>query len=471
MTVFTTHGMLAQDNRTLRTYNLWDCVATARAARAMVQEMRDTGQWGHWEKAVWPLVAPVLDMQERGMRLDTRAQGTFRRKVQRELAEIDEVLCKADPTGAIAKPCGKSPHGLNSNERLAVFLFDVLSLKSQKATATGKRSVDQDSLLRVLKSLRKKDEHARPILYDVFHRSRLKTILERYLDLVPDADGQVRATIKMGGAESGRFAYARPALQQLPPECRHMFIPRDEHVFISADYSQVEARIAAYLAEDDGDIRVFETPGLDIHAETAKELFGWSQAHWEALTVEQRKGARNYAKTFRYRLMYGGAPDGEGMKTYCPCPRCEGHQPPTLDLPLLKITKAGEGWLSRHSRVLTWRAALEKEVQFSRCLTNKLGRKRFFFAPVRVCKREVYNWPIQSMAAELINRAMVLGHEEYGLPFVMQLHDSLMVEVPLSEVAARSAQLREVMEQPVPELGGVVFPVDLDVEVAWGRPT
>jgi DNA polymerase-1 len=498
MKVSIAHAMLQQPDETLRSYNLWDCVATARSARMMIDEMRDNRQLDYWHRCVWPLVEPVLAMQERGLLIDMKEQRDLEHRLKGELLDIDKGIIAHDPATkwaeakaeckrisgdefneddwispydlkkAVGLPCGKSPNGLNSGDRVGVFLFDTLGLKPGKSTATGRRSVDQESLMKVLGGLRKKDEHARPVLYDMFHRSRLKTVLQRYLHMVPDVDGRIRPSVKMAGTETGRFAYSRPALQQAPPEIRQIFIPAPGHVFVSADYSQLEARISAYLADDQQDIAVFEDPRGDIHTSTAKELFGWDQMRWLKLPLEQRKAARNYAKTFRYGLMYGGKPETLKMKTYCPCPRCEEHLPPTMDLPRLKVTESSRRWLGNHPRVLAWRNEVSKSVNRDRSYTNIFGRKRFYFGPASSVKREAWNWPIQSTAADLINRAMVNGHRRYQLPFVLQMHDELMMEVLEGDVDACTAQLREVMEEPVPELGGVSFPVDVDVEVRWG---
>jgi DNA polymerase I-like protein with 3'-5' exonuclease and polymerase domains len=487
------HAMLQQPDETLRSYNLWDCVATARIAKAMIQEMRDNRQYEFWHRSFWPLVEPVLAMQRRGLGLDVKAMRDLEHRLKLELLEIDTAIISNDPaTGwlrakeaaqkeegfdekdwvcpydlkkAVGAPCGKSPNGLNSSDRVGVFLFDTLGLKTGGSTATGRRSVNQEALMRVLGGLRKKDEHARPVIYDLFHRSRLKTILQRYLHMVPDADGRLRPNVKMAGTETGRFAYSKPALQQAPPEIREIFVPASGCVFVSADYKQLEARISAYLTEDHRDIAVFEDPEQDIHTATALELFGDSI---DPTNKSQFKAARNYAKTFRYRLMYGGNPDTLKSKTYCPCPRCEEHLPPTMNLPKLKIKESQERWLSNHSRIQSWRGEVSKAVGYDRSYTNPFGRKRFYFGPASAVRRECWNWPIQSTAADLINRAMVNGHRRYQLPFVLQMHDELMMEVPEGDLNASIAQLREVMEEPVPELGGVSFPVDVDVEVRWG---
>ena len=132
------------------------------------------------------------------------------------------------------------------------------------------------------------DEGAQPILEALFHRSRLQTIDERYLNVEPHPDGRVRARVKMYGTKTYRFAYAEPALQQMPPECRHFFVPPPGSILISVDYSQLEARLLAYLAHDETSIRVFQAGG-DVHTANAADLFNLT-------TTEVGKAARNFAK-------------------------------------------------------------------------------------------------------------------------------------------------------------------------------
>lgn len=452
----------------LERYNLLDCVATASIIAPMLEELRDHGMEAFWREEVWPLVPAVIGMQARGLLVDRAAKAALRRRIRAELAVVDEAILAADTSGELSKPTGKYPHGLNANNRVATFLYERLGLKVPKRTEGGKPSVDQESLVRLWRDLRKKDEHARGVLGDLFHRTKLQTMDERYLEFYIHEDGRVRPSVKMIGTETLRFAYSDPPLQQVTPEIRAMFPPSEGCVFVAVDYSQLEARIQAHLAQVRRDLAILES-GEDLHALTAQEIFELDPHQWGDLDPAQAKGMRNYAKSFRYRLAYGGDPAQVGKlgaRVFCPCPRCRKPEDVEVNLPPGTITRAGQRFLGNRPEIAAWREARLREVRDTRCLTV-VGRKRYFFGPLASVKREVFNFPIQFLAAWRINRAM-RGLDALGAPIVMQVHDSLMVECPREEAGHWRDVMREQMEDRVDELGGVEFPVDVEVQAPWG---
>ena len=343
----------------LERYNLLDCVATASIIAPMLEELRDHGMEAFWREEVWPLVPAVMRMQARGLLVDRAAKTALRRKIRAELAVVDGAILATDTSGELRKPTTKYPHGLNANNRVAAFLYERLGLKVSKRTEGGKPSVDQEALVRLWRDLRKKDEHARGVLGDLFHRTKLQTMDERYLEFYIHDDNRVRPSVKMIGTETLRFAYSDPPLQQVPPEIRAVFVPSEGCVFLAADYSQLEARIQAHLAGVRRDLDIL-TSGEDLHSLTAQEIFELSPHQWGDLDPTQAKGMRNYAKSFRYRLAYGGDPSQVGMlgtKNFCPCPRCAHLAPPMVNLPPGTITKAGQRFLGNRPEIEVERAA------------------------------------------------------------------------------------------------------------------
>ena len=453
----------------LERYNLLDCTTTASMIGPMLAELRDHKMDTFWKEEVWPLVSAVRGMQRRGLLVSERARVALRRRVRGDLEEVDAAILAADPSGQLAKPTDKYPNGLNATPRVAAFLYDQLGLKVPKRTAGKKPSVDQEALIRLWRDLRKKDEHARPVLENLFHRSKLQTVDERYLEFFVHEDGRVRPSIKMIGTETLRFAYSDPPLQQITPEVRTLFHPAEGCVFLAADYSQLEARIQAHIAGVRRDLDILES-GLDLHTLTAQEIFEIPPEQWADLDPAQAKGMRNYAKSFRYRLAYGGDPGQLGQlgnKNFCPCPRCAHHAPPMVNLKPGTITQAGQRFLGNRPEIEVWREARLAEVRETRALTV-VGRRRYFFGPLSAVKREVFNFPIQFLAAWRINRAMRELHYRWGAPLVMQKHDELIAEVPTAEVEVWEDRMRRAMESPVEELGGVRFPVDVEVQSPWG---
>lgn len=458
ITVNTNHKWLSMDGDLVARYNAWDCIATARVYHSIIQEMRENRQLQHFKRVFWPLVPAVMGMQRRGFLTDREALREYTEEVDNEIAETETIIMAHTENKKL---------NLRSPTQRGVWLYDELGLKCGKRTPTGARSTDHEALFWILQHLRLKDRPHVPALHALFHRSRYNTIRTRYLKLDLDADDCIYPTIRMGKVETLRMAYANPPLQQWPKEARHIFRARPGHVFIAADYSQLEARILALFSEDHVSLNAFAS-GEDIHASNARDLFGYSQEDWDALTPQQHKETRNFAKAFLYGISYGGRAETLKTKTYCPCVKCKDKVPASLSLKRSAIKEAEERWFSRHYPVQMWRERLVRDVGYGRkrSYTTPFGYKRYFFTPPPALFTELYNFPMQATAAGLVNRATVALHE-LGAPLILNMHDELMLESPEKETEYWTAALKEAMETPVPELGETKFPVDLKVGENW----
>ena len=471
--VNTDHKFLQLTDDTLGCYNLHDASETAKLVGPLTKELKTNGQWEYYLAQVEPLQYAVLAMQKRGLLVDKGALGSLKRSIGEELAETDERILEADESTELRKPTAKYPNGLGSPKRVGEFLFNQLGLKPLKKTEKGFNSTDQEALFRLLKGLRKKDTHARPILEDLFHRSRLKTLLQRYMDFDIDSDGRVRAQVKMYGTKTMRFAYAKPALQQFPPELWPVFIAKPGHVFLAVDYQQLEAKLLAYLARDEPAIETFES-GLYIHAENAKDLFGYSDKHWDSFSPKMVKAHTILSKGFLYGISYGGVTETMKIRLYCPCPLCVDKVPPTLNLKREEMKTAEMRWFQLHPAVRRFQRDLVRHVSRAHCYESPLfpGAKRYISAPYsKDLEREIKNLPMQFGAALLMNDAQRRLHEELSAPIVLQRHDEFVLEIPEGEVDYWAREVRRVMEAPVEGLGGVSFGVDVEVGRSWGSLT
>jgi DNA polymerase-1 len=445
----------------MQRYNCFDVLATVRAWRGLERVLRANNQWDYYDQRVRPLLHPIMNVQRRGLRVDTDELTRLRHDLGEELADTERRIRAYSP----------DPYTLNLNAsaQRAQLLYDQVGFKEPPPTNDRPaRSTNQSALLWILQHLRKKDEPHRDLLEQLFHRSRLNTILTRYLTLQLDPDGRIRPRIKLTGAETGRLAYADPAIQQWPREIRTLLVPEPGYVFIAADYSQIEARILAILANDQASLDVFAAGG-DVHAANARDLFELSEADWAAANPTVLEESRNFAKTFLYGISYGGEPETMKTKTFCPCPKCAEKVPATATLTKEAISRASQRWFAIHAPVLRWRDALGEEVRRTHQYTNPMGRKRYFCEPWPTFLRPLYNTPMQSTAADIINDATVRLDQQYAARIVLQHHDMLMLEVPEGKADHWSRVLRQEMERPVPELGNAVFPVDLKKGVSWGR--
>lgn len=440
-------------------YNGWDTYATALIHRALVKEMEARGDTAYYEREVWPTMPAVLAMQRRGIPVDVPQLRKIGNEYRAELEATDD---------AIRTLVNAPDLNLNAPQQRAKVLFGTLGFTAPKRTATGKDSTDQDVLNSLYNKLGKRDDR-RPVLEKMFHRSKVNTIVTRYLTMYPRND-RVFPTVKFCGTETERLAYARPAVQQWPANGRWLrmrSIVRASPgcVFVAADHSQVEARLLAILANDTVSLDAFAA-GEDIHAVNTCDLFAYSRAEYAGLAAQQQKGSRNYGKSFLYKISYGGAAELLKAKAFCPCPVCVEDVPPIVHLSRDAAAAAGARWFAKHRPVLTFRAQLERDITARHFWESPIGGRRWIFKPWKEAQREAYNIPMQWLASQIVRRSMRRLHAKRA-PMVLQMHDSIMLEVPRNEESAARAMLTEAMEQPVAELGGAVFPVDVKVGERW----
>ena len=466
--VTTDHKWLQLPDELTARYNHWDCYNTARLVPKVENQLDRAGNRDFFTDYFWPLVPVVTDMQRRGVGyLDREVRNSLRRKLRSEIAQLEkDILDGTDPTNYTDKL-------FNSPKQLAKLLFDEWGLPKAKPTRKNPsgRSTDLAALGGILSRLRKRDEPYRLRLYDLFHHSRLQTILERYLVVEGDPDGRVRPTIKLGGTETGRFAYAGgpgEAIQQWPPEVRGLIRAAPGCVFVARDYSQLEARILAILAQDRVSLAAF-AEGRDVHLQNTLDLFGFSQAQFDQLPPKNKVAFRNFAKVFLYGLSYGGKADSIKMKLFCPCARCTHKAPPQVNLSKLEVVRAASRWEQIHWPVMEWRAKLVESVYGhgqDRTWTSPFGWRRRLWEPRSLGERSLMNLPMQHCASQIINRVMVRLHS-VGVPLVLQMHDELVIECKLDEADEMNELLKETMEMKVPELGGAVFPTSGAVGERW----
>ena len=479
----TDHKFLQLDDDMLGEYNAWDVEWCGQLAIELYKYLTITNQREHYEKHIKPLQRAVIDMQRRGLLLDKEELGFFSAETKAELDECDYLIKEhADLHGFAYTDTFP-----NSDKQVSEFLFGTLCLKPGPKTESGRPSVSQAALMSVLRKLRQKDEEHRQCLYNLFHRSRLQKILSSYLKFDPDPDGRVRPEVKMCGTKTWRFAYANPPLHSQPPETRVVFCAGPGNILLSVDYSQLEARIQAVLANDPQSLEAFRN-GVDIHSQNAVDL-GFGGGDREGVqaagsvgegaadaSASVSKEARSYAKGFLYRISYGGE-GSDKEKLTCPCdrPRCVSQNPPVLELTKEKKAAAESRWFRKHPAVRAYHKRLEETVLGNRdyfgnqYYESPMGGRRYLSQPwSRDLMRELKNLPQQEAAAKIMGRAQILLFENKA-PVCLQHHDSFVLEVPEHSLDHWAALVKGIMEEPVPELGGAVFPADVQAGQSWGK--
>jgi DNA polymerase-1 len=457
--VNTSHKWLNIPREKLGIYNYWDCVATARVEAALHKEMIENSQWEYYSTRYFPNILSVMEMAKKGILVDRVALRRYGAVVRNEITITDRELRTLT---------GLPDLNPNSGRQVADLLHKRMGLKCTRHTPSGGPSVDQEALDGILKNLRKKDPpESRRVLELLFHRSRYTTIASRYLEIPTSADGRTRPTVKCGKVPTLRLAYADPALQQFPPESRHLLVAKEGHQFIAVDHSQLEPRIGSVLSNDRPALDCF-AKGEDYHKQNTLDLFGWGEEDWERLDPGVAKAARSRGKSFILGMDYGGKAETVASRKFCPCPKCAHMMPQEYHLTRAEMAAAEARYWAKHPERAAWREAIVAEVYGSPAAAGKgyytapTGYKRYFYQPKDIGMRSLMNHPLQHTAAQIVMDELTLCMEE-GIPLVMQWHDELIAEAPAEKATETARQMKEIMERPVGYLGGSTFPVTVKV--------
>jgi DNA polymerase I len=338
---------------------------------------------------------------------------------------------------------------------LGAVLYDRLGLKGGRKGKSGQYSTDVNELERLAGE---GVEVARRVL-DWRQLSKLKSTYTDALQAqINPETGRVHTSYSLSGAQTGRLASTEPNLQNIPirtevgRQIRDAFVAEPGHVLMSADYSQIELRLAAHMA-DVPQLKDAFSKGEDIHAMTAEELFG---------TVD--RDTRGKAKTVNFAILYGIS--SWGLAGRLGVPREEG-----------------KAIIDRYfTRFPGIRAYIDDTLGFVRenGFTRTLFGRKTWFPNIRAAnpnfragaERAAVNAPIQGTSADLIKRAMSRmdgALAKAGLPDVrmlLQVHDELVFEVPEGREEAAAAAIRDTMARAAEP--ALKLDVPLDVEVGWG---
>jgi hypothetical protein len=476
--------------------------------KALRGRLEASGQWRFWAEEWWPLLPAVVAMQARGLPIDMAEQTRLRRRFRGEVRLVDGWICgqAGHPIADTFDPDRPDGFNPNSDTQIRRWLFGCdkgepkvargesievkkgvlvpcCGLKPATKTVGGAWSVDKDALTRVLRDMRKMDEPFRLLVLALLHRCRFVK-LDEYLTFDHEG-GRLYPTIKMAGTETLRFAYADPALHSWAKEIRSIVKPLEGTVFVKADFSQLEARLAAYLSGDQADIAVYERtdakphphhPEWDIHSRLIVDGLAIPIAKWLSMPDDERTLFRDAAKNIRYgTFQYGGEPESAQAKVRCPCgsdpslvvpwTRCQPNR--LMDLSPTVKRQIVDGWRSSHTAFVRWQKRIADEVSRTHRLTNPLGLRRQFLQPkTDDLIREAYAWSVSSVASIIKLRALRRLHAK-GAPVVFDHHDAIMCETPAEEAPQVARMMQEAMEAPVPELGMVQFPVDVEIAGEW----
>ncbi len=423
-------------------YAAEDADVTLQLAEKLEPMVAEGGQGTLFREVEMPLVAILADMEWQGVRVDPAVLAGLSREIEEKLAALEkEIHALAGTSFNVASP-----------KQIGEVLFEQLKLPRGKKTKTG-WSTDVE----VLQKLAEDHEIAARILD---HRS-LSKLKGTYTDALPKLihpqTGRIHTSFNQTVTATGRLSSSEPNLQNIPirteegRRIREAFIPADGNLLLSADYSQVELRILAHLAEEEV-LRESFARGEDIHRRTASEIFG---VFPEMVSAEQRR----QAKTINFGVLYGMGAFSLGKSLGIERKQAEG------------FIKA---YFERLPRVAAFLEEKREEARRNKYVETILGRR--CAVPeidsknpnVRsYAERNAINYPIQGSAADIIKVAMIrifarLRRENLNARMVLQVHDELVFDVPAAEIEQVKVLVKEEME------GAVALKVPLDVEVGVG---
>ena len=364
-----------------------------------------------------PLIHSLVTMENNGVCVDKEILHDISEKLNKEILEIEHDIYKL----------ANKEFNISSPKQLGIILFEDLNISEKPPrTKTKQYATGEDILVKY------REKH--PIINQILEYRSIKKLLSTYVDVLPNlVDPQtqrIHSTFKQTVTATGRLSSTNPNLQNIPIReergkmIRKAFIPSDkEHVFFSADYSQIELRIMAHLSKDPNMLAAFRDNNEDIHRATAAKIF--------KITPEEVSDTmRSQAKTANFGIIYGISAFGLAQR---------------LDIPRKDAKLLIENYFETFPDVKTF---IEKSIETARAneyVETILGRRRNLpdinskNAMVRsFAERNAVNAPIQGSAADIIKIAMIgiqQAFDENNLQseMILQVHDELNFNVLKSE--------------------------------------
>lgn len=397
----------------------------------------------------FPLIPVLARMEHRGIKLDSTKLAEMDAKLTTDVAAIQkEMHDMAGYEFNIASPA-----------QLAEVLFTKLQLptfgikKGKTGYSTGQKELDK-----------LRGQH--PIIELIEQFRELTKLQNTYVQTLPqqvDELGRIHTTFNQDIAATGRLSSTDPNLQNIPirtdlgRQIRDAFIPEEGNVFVSADYSQFELRLAAILAGDEKMINDFNA-GTDIHTKTAAEVY---HVPLDDVTKEQRRRA----KVVNFGVLYGMSQHGLAA---------------AANMSFVEAQKFIDEYFKVRPHVRKYLDDTIKKAHDDGFVETMFGRRRWTpdvkssnFVVRSSAERAAANMPIQGTEADLMKMAMIqvqanIDQQFKGAEQLLQIHDSILVECPREMAERISTMLVETMENIYPELG-VRLQVDVHTGNNWGE--
>lgn len=375
-----------------------------------------------------PLVRVLSHIERNGVLIDPQKLLAQSQEIEQRLAEVEAEVHQA----------AGQEFNLASTKQLQEILFEKLGLPVKKKTPKGAPSTNEE----VLEELAQEGHIVPKLLIEHRGLSKLKsTYTDKLPQMINPKTGRVHTSYHQAVTATGRLSSSDPNLQNIPirneegRRIRQAFIAREGYKIVAADYSQIELRIMAHLANDAGMQKAF-AEGKDIHRSTAAEIFGVSL---EEVTNEQRRNA----KAINFGLIYGMSEFGLSNQ---------------LGISRQEARSYMDAYFNRYPNVLQFMTDIKTKAAEQGYVETLLGR-RLYLPEIKssngmrrkAAERVAINAPMQGTAADIIKVAMIgidkaiLGDE--NIKMIMQVHDELVFEVKAEMVEHYSQLIKTEMEK------------------------
>lgn len=412
-------------------YAAEDADVTLQLKNKLLPILVEQGLLNLFETVEMPLVPVLADMEFTGVRVDARALKEYAGVLLKDLIVLDE---------EIKEMAGVQALNINSPKQLGEVLFEKLKITDvTKKTKTKQYSTSEETLQQL------RDKH--PIVDKILEYRGIKKLLSTYVEALPalisSRDGKIHTSYNQTVTATGRLSSNNPNLQNIPirdergKEIRRAFIASDDnHLILSADYSQIELRLMAHFSNDPAMVEAF-TQNADIHAATAAKVY---HVALNEVTREQR----SRAKTANFGIIYGISAFGLSQR---------------LNIPRSEAKELIDGYFATYPLVKQYMDDVIARGRADGYVSTIFGRKRYLRninsgnAITRgLDERNAINAPLQGSAADIIKLAMIAIHKEMtsrGLKskMTLQVHDELVFDVVKSELDEVKHLVVNLMEQ------------------------
>ena len=397
-----------------------------------------------YEEIELPLVKNLSQLERKGVLIDKKLLTEQSSNLEDKIYQLEKK----------AHALAEEEFNLGSPKQLIRILYDRLELPILKKTPKGQPSTAES----VLQEL----AYSYPLPKLIIEYRALSKLKSTYTDQLPrqifQGTGRVHTSYHQAVTATGRLSSSNPNLQNIPirseegRQIRKAFIAKENCKIIAADYSQIELRIMAHLSGDQGLISAFKD-GLDIHKTTASEIF---QLSLDEVTEDHRRKA----KAINFGLIYGMSAFGLSKQ---------------LSILRTEAQDYIDSYFARYPGVLAYMERIKSEAAENGYVETLYGR-RLYLSEIRssnfhrrqAAERTAINAPMQGTAADIIKLAMIsvdrwLEENQLGSGITMQVHDELVLEVPISEVELIVRELPPLMEN------AATLSIPLIVDLGLGR--